>query len=1010
MRLKKSLKWNKNLNFRTSTGIFKQLHRLNEQTALKMRSPILTPIFCLLALLLTEPLWAQPSDLPWDPDPDCNSIVTTGIVAATCGTTPTVPEEERWTFGLINITDALPAAGRIDVTLNQDMYHHPSWHIDSIGNVFGITIDHCGNIYTTASSNYSSFFFTVESIIQYGNIGGGVDDLDAAGTIYKIDGQTGQATPFAVLPQQAYTFEHFTCEGFLPTPLIRTTGPGLGNITFSSETFHFYVTNFEDGRIYRLDTLGTILDSYDPLQYDNGDPGVNDLPELAYGITLSNDNSELFFGTCGDNFLTNTLSALYSIPINPDGSFVGSVDNTNMPAGATWDNYVGTEQFHTDVIPTSFLGSSSFLSDLEFTPGGDLLVGNRIGCNNSIQTSYNHGGRALLFEDNGSGIFDVQVGVIYTSNGALDENNAYGGVAVYENPNGINEFVFSSADMLSEAGPHGIVVIEEGVFGGPFFPASPAGVISYTTPSLNDPKGIGGDVFVFKECACQKFCPEEIETEPLVVCSNEPFSLTFSLVNGNADISATWTDEDGNPIADPDNVSITHTDCAPGVYEFYLTSVCQEDLNVEFSDTLQVTVVTDDLSPFITSIEEDCFIDVLIEAGCEDFISIVGDIPVIGPGDSGTVTIDLVQTTDPVCTEFSVDLSFDCSCVLSNFSVVEEDCEENQFLVTVDLEGVNTGDTFSVIDQDGNPLGTFSYSDLPIQLGPFTGDSESEYTLTIEDEDLIGCGGSVSFGPTYCPLFLAEWQPLNPLCVDDLGTLSVVDVQGGLPPYVYSIDGGQTFTDTPIFENLAPGTYDLVVQDAVGTEIQDVEVLFQPVEVIIEATSTAEIILGDFYQIDASTNLGINNIGSITWTPATGLSCTNCLNPVATPSVTTEYTVVITDLNGCEAEARVLVTVQIERGIYIPNAFSPNDDGENDLFLIFAREGYVTNVRSFLVFDRWGDLVHEYYDFIPGDPAHGWDGRFRGKLMNSAVFAYFAIVETIDGEEILFEGDVTLVR
>jgi gliding motility-associated-like protein len=974
-----------------------------------MRYPILTPIFCLFAIFLMEPLMAQPSDLPWDPDPDCNSIVTTGIVAATCGTTPTVPEEERWTFGLINITDALPAAGRIDVTANQDMYHHPSWHIDSIGNVFGITIDHCGNIYTTASSNYSSYFFTVESIIQYGNIGGGVDDLDAAGTIYRIDGQTGQAEPFAVLPQQAYTFEHFTCEGFLPDPVIRTTGPGLGNITFSYETFHFYVTNFEDGRIYRLDTLGTILDSYDPLGYDNGAVGVNDLPELAYGITTSNDNSELFFGTCGDA-IVGTISSIYSIDLNPDGSFAGTIDNTTLPTGATWDNYVGTEQLHVDVVLTAFSGSSSYISDLEFTPDDNLLVGNRVGCNNSIHTSYNHGGRALIYGDNGGGIYSDLISVIYTSDGFIDENNAYGGVGVYQNPDGTVEYVFSSADILAEEGPHGIVVLPEGVYGTIFAPAAPAGVISYTEAPLNDPKGIGGDVVVFKECACQKFCPEDIETEPLVVCSNEPFSLAFSLVNGNSDIIATWTDEEGNPISDPNNVSITHTDCAPGVYEFYLSSVCSEDLNVEFSDTLEVTVITDDLSPFITTIEEDCFIDVLIDAGCEDFISIVGNIPVINAGDSGTVTIDLLQTTNPVCTEFSVDLDFDCSCVLSNFSVVEEDCDENQFLVTVDLSGVNTGDTFTVIDQDGTPLGTYNYSDLPIQLGPFTGDSETAYTLTIEDEDLIGCAGSVTFGPTYCPLFLAEWQPQNPICVDDLGTLSVIDVQGGLPPYVYSIDGGQTFTDNPVFEGLAPGSYDLVVQDAVGTEIQDVEVLFQPVEVVINATATAEIILGDSYQIDATTNLGINEIGSITWTPATGLSCTNCLNPIANPQTTTEYTVVITDLNGCEAETRVLVNVQIERGIYIPNAFSPNDDGENDLFLIFAREGYVTNVRTFLVFDRWGDLVHEYYDFIPGDPAHGWDGFYRGRLMNSAVFAYFAIVETIDEEVILFEGDVTLVR
>jgi gliding motility-associated-like protein len=974
-----------------------------------MRFPILMSALCLLALFLTEPLWAQPFNLPWDPDPDCNSIVTSGIAAVTCGTTPGIPEDERWTFGLINVTDALPAAGRIDVTFNQDMYHHPTWHVDFIGNVFGITIDHCGNIYTTASSNYSSFFFTGESILRYGNIGGGADDLDAAGTIYKIDAETGQATPFAVLPQQAYTFEHLSCEGFPPLTVQRTTGPGLGNITFNHETFQFYVTNFEDGRIYRLDIFGNILDSYDPLSYDNGAPGINDLPELAYGITVSNDKSELFFGTCG-SISAGIETSIYSIELNPDGSFAGTADNTSLPAGATWDNYVGSEQFHVEIIPTPTFGNTSFISDLEFTPDGNLLVGTRAGCDNSLQTSYGHSGRSLIFGDSGAGIYDDQIGVFYISDGDLDDNNAYGGVSVYQNPDGTIEYVFSCADMLSEDGPHGIAVLPEGVYGTIFNPAAPMGAISYTIPPLEDPKGIGGDVVVFRECACQKFCPEEIETEPLFACSNEPFSLAFSLVNGNADIIATWTDEEGNPVADPDNVTITHTDCAPGVYEFYLTSVCADDLNVEFSDTLEVTVVTDDISLFITTIEADCFIDVLIDPGCEDYITIVDDIPVIGFGDSGTVNIDLFQTTDPVCDNFNVDLSFDCSCGLNSFSVVEEDCEENQFLITIDLQGINTGDTFSVIDQDGNPLGIFSYSDLPIQVGPFIGDSETEYTLTIEDEDFLGCAGSVSFGPTYCPLYLAEWLPQNPLCIDDLGTLSVIDVQGGLPPYVYSIDGGQTFTDNPIFEGLAPGAYDLVVQDAIGTEIQNVEVLFEPLEVVVNAAASAEILLGDSYQIDATTNLGISNIGSITWTPATGLSCTDCLNPVASPFVNTEYTVVITDLNGCEAEASVLVTVQREEGIYIPNAFSPNDDGVNDLFLIFAREGYVANVRSFLVFDRWGDLVHEYYDFIPGDPAHGWDGFFRGQRMNSAVFAYFAIVEIIDGEEILFEGDVTLVR
>ena len=151
------------------------------------------------------------------------------------------------------------------------MYHHPSWHVDSIGNVFGITMDRQGNTYITASANYASDYLAVDAVIRYGEIGGGAEDLEAAGTIYLIDGLSGQAFVLAVLPQQAYEFPHVSCEG--GSIINRFTGPGLGNITYSELHDQFYVTNFEDGRIYRIDINGAILDSYDPLEYDNGDPG-----------------------------------------------------------------------------------------------------------------------------------------------------------------------------------------------------------------------------------------------------------------------------------------------------------------------------------------------------------------------------------------------------------------------------------------------------------------------------------------------------------------------------------------------------------------------------------------------------------------------------------------------------------------------------------------------------------------------------------------------------------------
>ena len=228
----------------------------------------------------------------------------------TCGTRiDFAGDEQDYSFGMIDLNGALPVAGRIDVSLSQDMYHHPSWKVDSIGNVFGVAMDFSGNTYLTASANYSGDFFGSEAIIQYGAIGGGSEDLSAAGTVYLIDGQTGQASVFSVLPQQEMFFTHVPCEGF--TFVDRNTGPGLGNIVYSEFSGHFYVTNFEDGRIYRLDAAGTILDSYDPLQYDDGLPGHPGFDELAYGLDVSNDGTELFFGTIGDRICQSVSKDLF---------------------------------------------------------------------------------------------------------------------------------------------------------------------------------------------------------------------------------------------------------------------------------------------------------------------------------------------------------------------------------------------------------------------------------------------------------------------------------------------------------------------------------------------------------------------------------------------------------------------------------------------------------------------------------------------------------------------------
>jgi gliding motility-associated-like protein len=95
--------------------------------------------------------------------------------------------------------------------------------------------------------------------------------------------------------------------------------------------------------------------------------------------------------------------------------------------------------------------------------------------------------------------------------------------------------------------------------------------------------------------------------------------------------------------------------------------------------------------------------------------------------------------------------------------------------------------------------------------------------------------------------------------------------------------------------------------------------------------------------------------------------------------------------------------------MFVPNAFSPNGDGVNDVITVFGSTD-VKRVEEFMIFDRWGEMVHMASGFAPGDMNAAWDGMFKGKKMNPAVFVYYAKVTLITGETIVRKGDITLIR
>ena len=150
-------------------------------------------------------------------------------------------------------------------------------------------------------------------------------------------------------------------------------------------------------------------------------------------------------------------------------------------------------------------------------------------------------------------------------------------------------------------------------------------------------------------------------------------------------------------------------------------------------------------------------------------------------------------------------------------------------------------------------------------------------------------------------------------------------------------------------------------------------------------------------------------LAQIQWTPSTGLICDTCLITEANSFTSTIYRLTVVSTVGCRDDATLRLLVDRRPNVYIPNVFAPDTDGDNAIFRIFADQT-VKQVKTFQVFSRWGELVHEYYNFVPDSPAHGWDGRFNGQPLNPAVFAYYAVIELVDGQEVLYEGDVTIVR
>jgi gliding motility-associated-like protein len=254
------------------------------------------------------------------------------------------------------------------------------------------------------------------------------------------------------------------------------------------------------------------------------------------------------------------------------------------------------------------------------------------------------------------------------------------------------------------------------------------------------------------------------------------------------------------------------------------------------------------------------------------------------------------------------------------------------------------------------------------------------YTLSVSPiEDSVCLGKSVQLKATGSPLY--AWSPANGLSATNISN-PIATPDTSIVYKVVGYDSLGCFADSAIItlKTLQNPTID------VGPDIT------------LGAGSTANL------NVSSS-----SNVVSYSWSPSIGLSCTNCQNPIVTGGDNVTYVVKATTASGCSAtdQLKVIVTCN-DANIFVPNTFTPNGDGMNDVF--YVRGNGIFAVKSLRIFNRWGEVVFEKKDLTANDPLHGWNGMYKGQKAPTETYIYQLEVLCTNRQVLKYNGTISLVQ
>lgn len=298
----------------------------------------------------------------------------------------------------------------------------------------------------------------------------------------------------------------------------------------------------------------------------------------------------------------------------------------------------------------------------------------------------------------------------------------------------------------------------------------------------------------------------------------------------------------------------------------------------------------------------------------------------------------------------------------------------------------------------GTPPYNYQWNPAGGNAATGTGLGNGVYTVTVVDA--AGCTTLEDVTMTAPDEIVLNGDSTPSDCGEETGSIAL-NASGGAGGFTY--DWSPNVNNSPNATNIPAGDYTIIVTDANGCsesitltvgQLDDIDVFIIPDNAVID--------FGQSVILTVETD-PTSTIVNYTWSPADGLSCTDCANPTATPNQTTTYTVTIITDDGCTGQAQVTIEVIREcEETFIPTIFSPNNDGINDELCIIG--DCVSEIELF-IYNRWGERVYQ-----TTDPTACWRGNHKGRPVNTGVYSFKARILLVDGTEIEESGNITLVR